>query len=402
VKLRQITIISLLSMILLLFICGCESDGPVAMYNQKHNDDAPPEITGLEPVDQAVAGVNYITVTGSNFSENDEFNFVYFDTAPAEIVSNSTTSLKVRRPNQSGDSIYVKVAVHGAVEIAEFGPYKIDPVLWSYGNMPDVTEIGSIEVGADGTLFVTQFTRAVIRIDPDETTNAVGNSSRSVFDSKIGPGGRVTMLMNNRRIYNFDFTTNEETEWVRVDKAVSYGDYDQYGNFYAGGIASGLQIIHPDTSFEQIEIYSADTIACVRVYDNHVYLLVQSSNTEVTSPAVAIWKHEITDPGGTLGAGSVVLDWTQTGEFANAAVKTFTFSADGTLYIGTDYIYPVLTYDIQQSQLDVFYQRIIGATASKLVWGNDNYLYMAQGGESWNLLRIDTGTTGAPYYGRGL
>jgi hypothetical protein len=402
-QVRQITITSLLSVILLLFVCSCEHDGPVAMWDQQHNNGVPSEINGLEPADQAVAGINYITVTGSNFAEDRDFNFVYFNNSTTEIVSASETSLTVRRPNQTGDSIYVTVATQTALDMATYGPYQIDPVLSSYGNLTSGEEIGSIAIGADDKIYITQMTRFIYRIETDESTTDLGSSRRSVYDAKIGPGGRISMLMDYSRLYNFDPVTNEETEWIRLADAVTYGDYDQYGNFYASGIASGLHIVHPDTSTEKIDIFAEDTIACVRIYEDNVYLLVKSSDVAVTSPAIAIWKCALTPSSGTpLGAAALVLDWSQAGEYADDIVNTFTFSADGLMYIGTSGASPLLCYDMQQAQPDAFYKGIVEGPITKLVWSNGNDLYMVKSGETWSLWRIDMGTTGAPYYGRGL
>jgi hypothetical protein len=91
------------------------------------------------------------------------------------------------------------------------------------------------------------------------------------------------------------------------------------------------------------------------------------------------------------------LDWAQTGEFANSTPACLTFSASGTIFIGSDYTHPILILNSDGTQ-DILYKNIIPDDATKLVWGNGNYLYMILDGSEKNVLRIDMGMHGAPYF----
>jgi hypothetical protein len=380
----------------------CEYDGPTAMYNHKHAATTPPVISGLEPSSVAPAGYNYLKILGENFDASPEKNFVYFNTVPAEVVNSTTTAITVRRPNQTGDSLTVMVATLEAIEIGEYGPYKVEPVYAAYGQLVETDKIGSVAVDADENVYFTQAPRDVFKVQPDGTTTLLGSSSRAVTDSRVGPGGKLVMLMAYRRIYAMDLATGEETEWANVGEAVSYGDFDEYGNFYAGGEETDLITIKPDTTFSKLGVYMADTIACVRVYDRYVYLLVKPAAPDDSNPAVAIWRHKIQNANGSLSARELVLDLLEMNFEAGTQVYDFTFSDDGILLIGTDNSSPLITYNVESNEQDIFYKGILPPAAHNLVWGNGNYIYVAQGGENWSLVRIDVGGQGATYYGRNL
>ena len=50
---------------------GCEYKSPTAMYYQPHAQTLSPVISGISPEGAALGGVNYITITGSNFSTSN-------------------------------------------------------------------------------------------------------------------------------------------------------------------------------------------------------------------------------------------------------------------------------------------------------------------------------------------
>jgi hypothetical protein len=143
---------------------SCENDGPTAMYDRKHAVTTPPLISGLEPGSVALAGYNYLKILGENFDATPENNFVYFNTIEAEVVNSTATTLTVRRPNQTGDSLTVKVATLGALEIGEFSPYKVEPVYAAYGQLAESDAIGSVAVDADENVYFTQAPRDVYKV----------------------------------------------------------------------------------------------------------------------------------------------------------------------------------------------------------------------------------------------
>jgi hypothetical protein len=81
------------------------------------------------------------------------------------------------------------------------------------------------------------------------------------------------------------------------------------------------------------------------------------------------------------------------------------FSANGTMYITIDNSNPLLVFDPSTGMLDYFYKGILPPNGKQCYWGSGNYLYMISNNPAstskssiWNIIRIDMGTAGAPYY----
>jgi len=347
-----------------------------------------------------VPGVNYITIEGQNFSAVPDQNKVYFDGYQAEIVSSSTTAITVRRPNKVGDSTTVAVVNNSALQVAKHGPYKIKPVLSTYGQFLQGDQLSAVAVDAQENVYVVQRTpRTVYKVNPDGEKTILGEAARTVTDAMLSPGGTLLLLMNNRMIGQINVETGEYSEWVNLSKRVAFGDFDSNGFFYTGGSNTDLLIIAPDLSTRLIGVYAQSDIRGVRVFSGYVYIFAENSRPTEDEPALAFWRHPFGDSPGTLGEKELVLDWATTGEYAAAEVKDFTFSADGVLYVGTDDVHPLFMLNPDQSQ-DILYKGILPAYTEQIVWGNGNYLYIIQGGDKWDLLRVDMGAPGAPYYGR--
>lgn len=379
---------------------GCEYDGPTAMYYQPQKQTVTPVIQSIDP-EEAGPGVNYITIRGINFAENPLKCAVYFDGYKAEVVSNSSTEIQVRRPNRSGDSVAVKVVNYDALEIAS-RKYKITPVCEPYGGFLSSAltkaELAAIAVDKDETVYVVERyeSKRLYKILVGEEKTEIGTAGVTVTDMIVAPDGNLLLMSNAKDILKKDVNTGEETVWVSVPKKVSYGDFDSTGCFYAGGNKTDLYVIQPDLSVTPTGLYSKYNIQDVRVHNGYVYILAENSTPEPGNPRLGIWRHPIRADG--LGERELFLDWAQTGEYTGAKPKEIEFSRNGTLYIGTDYTHPILMITPDQTK-DILYKGIIPTSASRLTWGNQNYLYMIQGG-NWNVLRLDMGELGSAYFGR--
>jgi hypothetical protein len=376
---------------------GCEYDSPTAMYFQKHEQTITPVITGVIPV-QADAGVNYITIKGEYFSDVVDSNRVYFDGYTAEIVSSSTTSITVRRPNRTGDSTTVKVVRFGALETASYGPYKIVPVYESYGGFVASPELSALVVDKEENVYgILRILKTVYKTPVNGERMVIGEASNIVTDAIIGPNGRLILLMNQKEIMQMDVETGTESLWVSLAKKVSYADFDRSGCLYAGGNKTDLYVVKPDLSNTATNFYTQFDIRDVHVYGGYVYVLAVNSKPDAANPKLAIWRNRIEDTNGTLGDKELVLDWSTTGEYAESAVYDIAFSANGIMYIGTGYTSPIFIFNPNGSQ-DILYKDILPTSAVRLVWGNGNYLYMIRGGQNWDVIRIDMGAPSVLYY----
>ena len=401
-EIKKIFYAGMLVASLIVVMTGCEYDVAEPQWNQPYANPDSPVITAVEPANAALPGYNRIKIIGQNFAENTGDNKVYFNSTAVEVLESSKTSITVRRPNLVTDSATIKVVSYDALLVVQTGPYKIFPVHNRYGTFVENAQLSIIAVDKSENVYVIQrLPRSVIKITPDGTQTIVGETSRIVTDAKIDRDGKLVLLMNYRRPGKMDLDTGEEVEMLDVGKAVSFGDFDSDGNMYVGGRRSDLIIIAPDLTKKNLGgVYASDEILCVRVFNGYVYLLVTAASPDEQNPELAIWRHQILDATGALGAKELILDWANTGEFAATAPRNFTFDANGLMYIGTEHTQPIMIWNPEDGTQDILYKDILPSFSEQLVWGAGNNLYMLLGGAEWNIVRIDMGQPGAPYFGR--
>ncbi len=412
-KTRQLIKIFLFVILFIVIITGCEYKGPTALYYQEHDPTSTPKINQLEPDLIATAGFNYITILGENFADTSMYNWVYFTymdeddkevVANGEIVESSTTSIKVRRPNLVYDSITVKVVTKDALLFDEYGPYQIDPVNEDFGGFFEALNLSAIAEDNLGNVYVFQQYSPfnVYQITNDGTRTVIDQMSGSVYDARIRPDGKWILIMNNSTIYQREIVGGDivVTEYADVGKSVRFGDLDSNGNLYSGGISrSDLYIVTSGNSVGVGSGYYGDKFYCIRVSKDqgteYVYALVELRNPDDNNPEIAIWRNEILDASGSLGERELVLDWSQTGNFADYAANTFTIreDEDGTIiYIGSDSEEdPILIFDPDKNNQDILYKDILPSPATILEWGTGRYLYMIMG-DQWTVQRIDMGS----------
>ncbi len=384
-----------LSCLLLLCAAGCEFDVPTPAYYQDQGASAAPKITGMSPANSAPAGANTITIQGENFSTTPGGNRVYFGIKEPELLSQSATALVVRRPSVTGE-VAVKVTTADAIDIAKLDKYTIETVVASHASFVENKQMITIAIDKDGNLYAFMWdTPEVVKVTPAGVKTTAGTLKRTITDAVMAPDGMIMTFANNQTITKMDPATGTETDWTKMSKRVSYGDFDENGNLYTAGSKTDLFTVLPNLTKTASGFHVQSTVKDVRVFGKYVYVYAERS----TEPAKAIWKHEIKDATGTLGAMELVLDWGTTGAYAQSAVKDFTFSNDGILYVATDNASPIFMLHPDQKQ-DVLYKNIIPSTAERIIWGNGNSIYTLQGGTTWAIQIIDAGAPGAPYYSR--
>jgi hypothetical protein len=380
---------------LMLLLAGCEYDVAEPQWTKDHTNPPETEITSIEPAEGAGAGVNVITINGNNFAAEQERNRVYFANIEVEVLNGSASSISVRRPNLVSDDAMVKVVSYDALIVAEFGPYPVSQVHELYGNFIENLPLAALTIDQDENLYVVESTsRNIVRIKPSGEKTLVGVGNGAVSDLKISPTGQLIVLFNNREIQqvNPDAAVDTAAIWVEVPSRVKFGDFDSNANFYCGTRSSDLITVKgSDLSSTKLGVYARDEIFDVQVSGGYVYVLVEARSTE---PAMAIWRHAILDANGNLGDQELVLDWSQTGEYAESVPTGFILDAGGNLYVSTDYVDPIFVLYSDGTQ-DIYYKDILPTPISQFVWGNGTYLYMIWDGDSdKNVIRVDMGVEG--------
>jgi hypothetical protein len=394
-------------------LSGCKYDVTEPQWDKPLGTSTAATISSIEPA-VATAGVNFITINGTNFAgaidttvihtattdTSIAYNGVYFNTLRAEVIAISSTSIKVRRPNLATDSCTVKVVPNQALVAARFGPYKITSVVERYGAFLENLPLSTVAVDAAENLYVVETgSRTVYKVTPDAQKTVVATAPLAPTDARIGPDGRLYLTAGNRQINAVDVQTGALKLWRNCPsgKIVRFGDFDANRYFYTGGVRTDLVIISPDSTFKNAGVYASAEILAVRVYNGYVY--VAAKNPAGQTPSTGIWRHSIA-AGGTLGTGELVLNWDGTGTFSTRTIKAISFSVTGIMYIATDSPDPMLGFDLTSHSLDYFYKGIIPSYSKHFCWGGKSYVYMIVGNTSpaqeWTVYRIDMGTTAGP------
>jgi len=396
-KLLMILLISAIFLLVLLLINSCNIDVAEPIWEKPFTNPLTPKITNVVP-DQAVAGVNIITINGENFANSTGINDVYFDNTSAEIISSSSTSIVVRRPNVVTDSAVIKVASNQALTAVKYSPYKVEQVIEKYGDFSANVTLNVLVTDNQENLYIIEG-RNVYIVTPSGEKRIVATANRIALDARIGPDGNLYLTGNNRAIDKVDLTTYEVSRWIQMPsgKNVRYGSFDDNGYFYTGGDKTDLLVVEPDLTVKPAAgFYSGFDILSVRAFNNYVYVVAKISDYTDTAK---IYRHPI-DASGNLGAQELVLDMRITGDLSSREIKGLTFSSTGIMYLATDAVNPILTYNLADATVDILYKEILHPYCKAFCWGAGNFIYMINGdttaGEEWTVYRVNTGKTGIP------
>ena len=378
---------------LLLLMAGCEWNGPTSQWKLVEPEADSPVITEVDP-SVAVAGMNYIIIHGENFTDNQENVSVYISGYQTEIADFSNSLIKVRRPDRSGDSLSIRVDVFGDVNLGRWEPYTITSVYEPYGEFLSGNPLACLVIDEDENIYVAENTTAhdVYEISAGGEKKVLGHGNSTMYGAAISPNGKLLIFSNNEEIYSVE--PDSLMLYATAAENVKIGVFDSQGILFAGGNRADINIVLPDLTTKTAGLYPRDEILCLRVVDNMLFALISLRSPDASHPAMAIWRHQILDDQGNLGNAELVFDWASAGEaYAESSPATFTIDSEGGFYIGSDNAATLLYYNPSTGDMDEIYKGIIPSGATKLLWGNGNYLYMvySAGSSENDLFRIDMG-----------
>ncbi|HLP15928.1 MAG TPA: IPT/TIG domain-containing protein [Bacteroidota bacterium] len=402
-RFQQVIAPCLYAAILVFGMTGCKYDVAEPPYNKPLVSNGTPVITQVSPT-SATPGVNTITIQGQNFAAYPDSNFVYFGQTKSDVISYTSTSITVRRPNLVTAGCTIVIAPGNAITPAKSATqYAVTPVMEKYGNFVGNLQLSVVAVDKKDNLYaVLTASKKVVRIYPDGRRDTVGTILRDVTDARVGPDGYLYLIgLTSKYVQGINLNVTPSPGVVSQYKTLApqmrCGDFDTSGYFYAGGaITADLQIAKPGfASVTKSGLHPAEDIAAVRVFNGYLYVAGRATNKPTK-----IWRHSIS-PGGVLGAAELVAAFDST-SFSARTVKSLTFSTDGKMFIGTDSPDPLLVADISSlpASLDLFYKGILPSSIKHMNWGMGNYLYMitndplANPAQDWNVYKVNIGSTG--------
>ena len=389
-----------------LLVFSCEDPNyPENIWDENDQGNASPSISSVEP-EAAFAGIDTLTISGQNFSENTSENLVYFNNMLGEVINATSTSLRVITPNLVSDSVQIRVAVQGAFLFADHSSlYTLTAAVLDYGPFDQFTDIFSLDLDRDENLIVSMDGTPNAEfwiVDTNQDSAVWSGALAKGSGMKLGPTGSVYFVNYQRFLYKDEQGTPKENSEIfkRLNGNATDLDFDSYGNLFVGGAGSTVDVvdINDDDGLTSgvTEAKNLDTldILSLKVFNDYLYVLT----TTVTSDQ-AIYKMQILDDSGSLGDLELVFDWSAYTNKLSSAL-CFTLSESGDLFVGSDSDDQPLTY-IQNGNASGFYSSILTAPISYMAWGNSNYLYLINKTEETNRVqRVDTRMSGADYYGR--
>lgn len=385
---------------LIVFLAGCENDTTPGLYDPNAPKGANPIISSILPADSTLAGVGELTIKGQNFSAKPSENIVLFGTDPAVVLAASPTELKVKTPNMVADAIPIRIAVQGASEFTPFVYYKLKPAVVLYADLKDAgkdaVKAFGIDVDRNGNIYVSTEANTIKKVAPDGKVTVI--TSKATFlranALKVGPGNFLYATNVVARLRRISTIAPDGTESVFASFPGNPQDldFDANGNIWVT-VDTDVYLVTPNKTATKIDSYPA-TLAALRVFNGYVYV----AGKNATTGEAKIWRSPI--QGTTLGAKEVVLDVAVAGWLAGGNIQALTFSADGAMYLGTNHPDGMFVLRPDGSH-EVLYPGLIAPSVYAIAWNEGSLLFAVQQlSATSNLLKIDTGKKGAPYYGR--
>ncbi len=385
---------------LIVFLVGCENDTTPSLFDPNATQRPNPIISSIQPADSALAGVGELTIKGQNFSAKPEENIVLFNTDPAVVLAASSTELKIKTPNVIADSISIKITVLGAELYTPAVWYKLRPAAALFGDLKDpgrdVVKAFGIDVDRNGNVYVSTELNTIKKVAPDGKVTVVKSNTSFIRANalKIGPGNILYATNVIARLRRISTIAPDGTESVLVSLPGNPQDldFDANGNIWVT-VDTDVYLVKPDKTATKIDSYPV-TLAALRVYNGYLYVAGKNAATGEEK----IWRSQI--QGETLGAKEVILDVASASWLTGGSILSLTFSADGEMYLGTNHPNGMFVLRPDGSH-DVLYPGLFTPSIYAVSWGEGNLLFAVQQlSNTSNLLKIDAGKKGAPYFGR--
>ncbi|MCX6152184.1 MAG: IPT/TIG domain-containing protein [Ignavibacteriales bacterium] len=398
------------------FIIGCNEETTESLYKtQQPPLGAQPKITTLNPPSECLAGVDYVEITGENFSTVLDENLVYFGSARAKVLEASPTRLLVIAPNNPKDTLFIKVTTLHSDFFNDNPPqYKLR------------VAAGNVFVKKNRKIFALTFDKAgnayasktelglgkgIVKIEPNGTETEFADKGAETFftslkikgtDSLVGSWGRKKALF-------LVLKGIKPAAWITtgLGEIIDF-DFDNKGYIWAGGSKANNNLYRIKTSDKTVTPFgfSGEVIA-LRVFQGAVY--VANKRDDV----IKIFKYPITN--NALGAEELYYDFTQYS--TTNSITGMTFAIDGTMYLTTDDLTKPIVMVSSDKIASVFFEVIVpdaifAGPVIGLAYGIADDLYFIRNEitdpatpttilQAQEVVRVITKKLSAPYYGRG-
>ncbi|MEO0559234.1 MAG: IPT/TIG domain-containing protein [Bacteroidota bacterium] len=358
---------------LLLAVAGCDtSDGPT-LFDPDRQTAPDPTVTSVSPAGSALAGIDEVTITGTNFSATASDNLVFFDDAAAEILSASPTELRVKVPNTPAENLAMRVSVRSAANYSTPLAYTLVPAVVEFGELANSETPFGITTDPTGNLYLSinsDGTRSITRIAADGTRSPFFSTTFEFPGLSFGPDGALYGVRGVFAAFRLPEAGTQETFGVISDgrPLLTTIDTDANGNLYVGGNnATGTNSIYRIASDKSVTAYALPgNVRALTVFDGAVYAAVTLDGVSQVFRLAA-------DASGDLGAPTSYVNMTA---LAGAEATALAFAASGDLYVGTDALMDPVYLVRPDGSGEVLYPGVLTGPTSHLAYGPGSFLYM--------------------------
>ncbi|MEM1269200.1 MAG: IPT/TIG domain-containing protein [Bacteroidota bacterium] len=381
----------LLAVSVVLF-AGCDTESE-SIWDPDFEDRPSPAISSVEPAGSAFAGIDVVTISGSNFSANTDDVLVFFDDIPGEIVSVSETQIQVVPPN-TPKPVTLRISVAGASNFSNVIDYTLESALTPFGGLIRSETPFSVTSDSDGNAYVSlqagNVSGGIRKITPaEETSQFVDN--RFVFgDMALTDAGQLYAVRGIRAVFGFVEGGEQQTFFAAENRGArlrSIAVADD-GRVFAAGNALNIHVISPDG--EGTANPFVGDLGGLGIFDGFLYA---AGSTDTGS---GLYRFSIPSEGGTLGPQELVADLSSLGE--TFTINDLAIATTGEIFIATDLSDPIQIVSPDGS-IEPLYPGIIMEPVLSLAWaGNQPFLYAVierVTGEEDPILTINVRRTGA-------
>ena len=360
------------------------------LYDPDRPSEPDPVISSIV-TDHAIvlAGIDVITIQGSNFSSDPTKNFVYFEDGEGGVekggvLEASPTQLRVKTPNFPGDPLRLRVSVMGAENYSPPVEISLRPAVVEYGEIvqSEAEEVTAMTRDASGDLIAALQrggdAQGIFLLDEASGERSrVAESARPWTDLVLGSDGTLYGVLSNRAVYSIPstglgtvFAAIPTTETPPAFSVLTQGPD---GELWAAGAEPATQTQTRFYRFETDASYRAFTpeaagapfagvVRDMVVYNGALYV---ASETGTTS---RVWRFPI-QADGSLAAGEITFP------VPRGSATAIAFAADGTLFVGTSNVVdPVYTVAPGGSG-EILYPGVIPGPVRAFAWGSSTSLY---------------------------
>ncbi len=418
-KMGKQNITTLLIIGFFLIMIGCENEVVDSIYDPEAVGNDAPVITAVQP-DSVYALIDNVTITGTNFSDDPLRNFVYFGNKKASIVECSDNQIIAVAPYIQGDTLTAKVGATGAYAFGDYSPYRIIYAAIEYGGVSETHSVSAVAMGDSEKVYIcseglmkVQFIAPGDQSPQDHALLPTDQLTTGFTNMTMGPNGSLYGT-NRKKVYSVSPDGAQVAEYITATSNAYDIEFDANGNMFIGS-RGAIDCVNPvDTTKVSYSYDRRQEFKSLRVFAGYLYASVIYTGTDTTIPPRGVWRSEITDAAGTLGALELVLDWNLLVTYLGPDILAITFDSDGVLYLGVGdvsgygavYMVEPVGGSYLAAELEALYlpDPVLQPPVANFVWGDQRYLYVNRMGEAnadKRLIRVDMRDhLSAPYYGR--